>query len=243
MAYSPYTLQQSINWSQAFIQGSPLSAWTGGEPGTTAANMILSTVSSAPFTWGWNRAEYTALSLASTVQDYNNIPITDFNFLEKVTLKTPDGKYAYELKDVYNTNALGVSVAAPAEPKSVSVKTIVPGTSISLRFLAIPDKAYNVVLTYQKFLPEFTSLTDPWPIPSYYKDVFNNLFLAEAFQSVEDDQNSQRYRMRGVAALLAKAEGLTEMQRSAFLAQYLSRDAQHASQSLRTQQGVQARGN
>lgn len=73
-------------------------------------------------------------------------------------------------------------------------------------------------------------------------DIFNNLFLAEAFQSVDDWSVAAQYRIRGVAALLSKAEGLTEMQKSDFLAQYLSRDRQMMNMQLRTQLASQSRG-
>jgi hypothetical protein len=83
---------------------------------------------------------------------------------------------------------------------------------------------------------------DWYPIPTSYMDIFNNLFLAEAMALV-DDSREQVYRQRGVAALLSKAEGLTQMQVNAFLAQYLTRGtlAQIAAQT-RVQQGSQARG-
>ena len=238
-----YTLQQTINWAQTFIQYSPLTAGTGSEPAVSIANMIQYTVTSAPFTWGWNRAENISLTLSPNVQDYT-VNLTDFSFLEKVTLKTADGKYAFEVKDVYNTNVLGVSVAQPAEPKAVCVKFVTYGTSIALRFLAIPDQAYSATLSYQKLVTPFTSgsLNSSWTIPDAYADIYNNLFLAEAFQAVDDDQQASRYRVRGVAALLAKSEGLTEMQRNAFLSQFLVRESQSVVAGLRTQQGQQARG-
>lgn len=204
--------------------------------------MVLDTVTSAPITWPWNRAEYTGLTLTANIQDYNVVPITDFNFLEVVSLKTVDGKYSYELKDVYNTNILGVSVSAPAQPKAVAVKFFTYGVSVALRFLSIPDQNYAATITYQKVITPFTLLTQAWPIPDQYLDIYNNLFLAEAFQSVDDDQQAARYRMRGIAALLSKAEGLSEMQRNAFLAQYLARESQSQTNVSRTQQGQQARG-
>src|SRR5271154_5166149 len=136
-----YTLQQTINWAQTFIEYSPLTAGTANEPAISIANMIISTITSAPFTWGWNRAEYDALVLEPKQQDYT-VPITDFSFLEKVTLIKPDGSYSFELRDVYNTNALGVSVAVPAEPKSCSVNLVNYGTDLELRFIAIPNLAY-----------------------------------------------------------------------------------------------------
>jgi hypothetical protein len=239
-----YTLQDTINWAQTFIEFSPLTAGTNNEPAISVANMIVSTITNAPLTWGWNRAEYDALVLQgkpNPEQDYT-VPITDFGFLEKVTLINAAGTYAFNVTDVYNTGALGVSVSAPAEPKGVSVHMVNYGTDVTLRFIAIPDQNYTSVITYQKLIPDMDALDDPWPIPSQYKDIFNNLFAAEAYQAVDDDQQAQRYRMRGVAALLAKAEGLNEMQRNSVLAQFLVRSGQAQSMQLKTTQGNQARG-
>ena len=239
------TLQQTINWSQTFIQYAPLTNGVGYEPAISIANMVQNTIVNAPFTWSWNRNENTSLTLTANTQDYT-VNITDFSFLEKVTLKTTDGKYSFELKDVYNTNILGLSVSQPAEPKSVAVKFVTYGTSIALRFLAIPDQNYSSVLTYQKLVTPFSNSIAPsaqsWVIPDQYQDIYNNLFLAECFQAADDDQQAARYRVRGVAALLAKAEGLTELQRNAYLSQFLVRAGQAESMGLRVQQGNQARG-
>jgi hypothetical protein len=79
------------------------------------------------------------------------------------------------------------------------------------------------------------------PIPDQYADVFNNLFLSEAMAMV-DDARATQYRQRGVAALLAKASGLTEMQKNAFAQQWLARDVERQSTLAKTQQGTQARG-
>ena len=81
-----------------------------------------------------------------------------------------------------------------------------------------------------------------WTVPDQYVDIYNNLFLAEAF-AVVDDARANQYRQRGIAALLAKADGLTEMQKNSFQEQYMMRTAGQAqSSSLKIQQGNQARG-
>ncbi len=80
------------------------------------------------------------------------------------------------------------------------------------------------------------------PIPDQYSDIYNNLFLSEAFQAVSEDAEAARYRQRGIAALLAKSEGLTEVQYNAFLSQWLTREDVIAASALRTQQAGQARG-
>lgn len=79
------------------------------------------------------------------------------------------------------------------------------------------------------------------PIPDYYADVFNNLFLSEAMVAV-DDARAPVYRQRGVAALLSKASGLTEMQKSAFVQQWLARDVERQSTLGMVQLGHTGRG-
>lgn len=79
-------------------------------------------------------------------------------------------------------------------------------------------------------------------IPDTYMDVFNNLFLSEAFASVDEPQRAQLYRTRGVAALLARSEGLTEAQKNAFMQQWHITDRDNASVMPRLQQGIQGRG-
>lgn len=88
-----------------------------------------------------------------------------------------------------------------------------------------------------------TAINGSWaPIPDQYSDVYTSLFLSEAFQSVGYDAEAARYRQRGVAAMLAKAEGLTQAQISAWTLQWLQRDTMAQASQLRTAQGNQARG-
>jgi len=315
-----YTLQQTINWAQTFIEYSPLTAGTNSEPAISIATMVRNTILNAPFTWPWNRNEFAltgGTALIAGQQDYT-VNITDFAYLEKVSLLTVDSSYGWELKDVYNTNILGIPATGTteqAQPNAAAVKLYTPGTSVVIRFLPPPDQAYTGAITYQQLSLPFqvftvtscgnaaggntsytgtfnaasfvagqiaqiagfvtnvvnngsftivscnattlvvansagvaethsaTAINESWfPIPDSFMDIYNNLFLAEAM-AVVDDTREQTYRMRGIAALLAKSEGLTEMQRNAFLAQWLSRGStQTMVTQLRNQQGSQARG-
>ena len=79
------------------------------------------------------------------------------------------------------------------------------------------------------------------PIPDQYSDVYNNLFLAEIL-SLAGDARAQLYRQRGVAAMISKATGLTEMQKSAFSQQWLARDTERQVTTLLIQQGNAVRG-
>ena len=151
-----YTLTQSINWSQPYIEYVPLNAGTAWEPALSVATMVRNSILNPPFTWPFNRNEYTSLSLVQGTQDYT-ASITDFAYLEKVSLLNADG-FGYELDDVYNTNILGVPslTNGQGQPNSCAVRYYVPSTSVSLRFLSVPEQAYTTILTYQKLPLPFT---------------------------------------------------------------------------------------
>src|ERR1700677_2490217 len=174
-----YTLEQTINWSQTYIEYSPLTAGTANEPAISIASMVRSTILNSPLTWPWNRNEFlistaTPPNLTAGTQDYV-FNISDFAYLEKVSLLSADGSYGYEIKNCYNTNILGVpttGTGGQAEPNGCAVKFYTPGTSVALRFLSVPDQNYTGVITYQKLAVPFANLTDPWsPIPDSFIDI------------------------------------------------------------------------
>ena len=309
-----WTLTQTINAVQPYIDYSPLTAGTGFEPACSIATITRNTIMNAPFTWGWNRqsnAVSSPLTLIVNQQDYT-VPLTDFGWLERATLIPPANGKVYEIPDIYNTSVLGVS-NSQQRPNGVSVHKVTYGTSVKLRFIGVPDLAYGVILDYQALpIPfqsfaitsvanavganttytgtfttssfvtgqtaliggfvthaanngEFTivsvtattltvansggtsetatayAVNESWaPIPDSFIDIFNTLFLAEAYQAVDDPRGAQ-YRQRGAIMLLAKAEGLTSMQKSDFLGYFLAKDAQTLTAQLRTQQGNSAR--
>jgi hypothetical protein len=239
------TIQNSIDYSQTYIQYSPLNVGVANEPAITIANEVQNLVVGPPFTWGWNRKEDSTLSTVAGTQDYT-VNLTDFAYLEKVSLTDPNGA-VFEIVDVYNTAALGKADSSTNKrqrPNAACVLLVTYGTSVKIRFMGCPDVIYNVSLTYQKLVTPMAALTGgtgTWTIPPQYSDVYNSLFLAEALATV-DDARAVQYRQRGVTALLAKSEGLSELQKNAFLEQYWMRDRQQQSGALRTQQSVQARG-
>jgi len=305
-----YTLFDSINYSQPYINYSPLTAGVASNPAVNIATMIRNAFLNAPMSWSWNRNEQTFATVAGT-QDYTE-SWTDFGFIEKCSL-TDSNSNVWEVRDVYNTNALGVS-SFQQQPNAVSVLLNTFGSSQKFRFMGAPDAIYTVTMTYQKFSIPFAQFTlsaagnaslghttytgvftpsyfitganatvagfstaanngtfpivscnatslvlsnaggvaestaatvinSDWsPIPDSFSDVYNNLFLAEAFSVVDEENSAMRYRQRGIAALLSKAEGLTSTQINAFLAQFLARDSQTLANTLRVQQGNQARG-
>lgn len=233
------TLQSTINSALPFVYYAPLNAGTNNEPAVSIANTIRNSMLSPPMTWNFNRVEDSSQQTTVNGQDYTYTK-TDFGFLEKASLIDSTGK-VFEIKDVYNTAALSQG-GDQQRPSAIAVILNTPGTSFKIRFMGIPDAVYTIVLTYQKLPVQFAALSDPWaPIPDFYSDIYNNLFLGEAL-AVSDDLRSEIYRRRGVAAFLAKAEGLTDTQKNIFAQQWLNRSREDASVVLKLQQGVQARG-
>lgn len=79
------------------------------------------------------------------------------------------------------------------------------------------------------------------PIPDFYQDVFNNLFLSEAM-SLYEDPRAQLYRQRGIGAFLAKASGLTAMQKNIFVQQWMARNMETLATAGQVSAGLQGRG-
>jgi hypothetical protein len=239
-----YTVNQSIAWAGSMMTSYiPLTSQTGSEPAITIANMVVSFIQNPPFTWPTNRKEDTSLTTVAGTQDYV-LSITDFGFLETVTLTNAANK-SWAVPRIYNSSVLGISSEQSSRPEACCVKLVTPGTSIALRFLSAPDAVYTGTSTYQKVPVLFTATSQDWfgqcNIPIYYMDIFNNLFLAECFQVNGDAQEAGLYRRRGMAALISKAEGLTEMQKNVMLAQAMYSDLQSIAATLRTQTAQQAR--
>lgn len=239
------TIQNSIDYVDPFIEYWPISAGTNNEPAITIANEIQNLITGPPFTWAWNRNENTGTSTTANTQDYT-VAITDFGFLERLTFVASNGD-TFEAKDIYNNLSRGVTnltAGKGGRPTACCVLLVTYGTNAKFRLMGAPDQAYAMTFTYQKLITPMSALTGgsgTWTIPPQYSDIYNNLFLGEA-KSYVGDADANVYRARGVAALLAKAEGLTDLQVNAFLEQYWARVRQSTVTGLKAQQGTQARG-
>lgn len=111
-------------------------------------------------------------------------------------------------------------------------------------FVVVSSTATTLVLANASGVAEtasaFANNFDWAPIPDYYRDVYNNLFLAEMMW--DDPQRAQIHRQRGVGSFLAKAQGLNDMQKNAFAQQWMARDAESVSKMTMTQLGLTGRG-
>lgn len=231
------TLQDTVNWTEGYVQGMPVSAFTGFNPAVTIASMVRATILAPPFSWAFNRNSQT-FNTAAGQQDYLVTGATDFSFVEKAGAS--DGTTVWQIPEIKNTEPLTMSTTR-ARPMTMAVQTQVPGVNVTFRFGAVPDAVYTVEVIYQKSAVQFTTLSDTWaPIPDGYSFVFNNLFLGEILADA-DDPRAQVYRQRGVAALLSRSEGLSGEDKAVFMSQYLHLGTAMMTPAGRTQQATQAR--
>lgn len=160
-----FTLQNSINFAQPFVDYIPVTAGFGQEPAISVASMIRNTLLQPPMTWPFNRDEITFSTVVGQ-QDYpqsfaGQTPANDFGFVERVTL-TDDAGNVFEITDVMNNEAIpkvSGNAAVQSRPDKMCVLKIAgTGTAtqtVTFRFFAVPDAIYSVVITYQKAIPQF----------------------------------------------------------------------------------------
>jgi len=234
------TIQQSINAVQSALGFWVPAVGTNSEPAITAANMTQQIMLSPPFHFPWNRTQFTFQTIVGG-QDYIE-PILDFGFIEIATAAATNSLHTYPLK-IQNITPIGES-NDKQQPLTMGIQQNIPGTSVWFRFLGAPNGTYNVVVWYQKFLPLMTTLTGAtgtWAAPDYMQYVYNRGFLAHLYEA-KGDARAQQEKVAFAAALLATHEGLTDTEINLFLAQYLVNPRTTEGLQLKTQQGVQARG-
>jgi hypothetical protein len=245
-------LQYTINFISPFCRYMSPNVGINNMPIIGIANIVRNVILAAPLTWRFNRNTVNLVGSVGSppagiqqgVQDYTQ-SFTDFGFLETATAS--DGKTSWQFKDIYNTETLGLSVVSgsdqgQARPMSISVYNDDGAGNITFRLSAVPDQSYSVNLIYQRAPTSFISVTDPWaPIPDAFSDIYNNLCLGYYMDSAQDPR-AQQYISRGIAGLLARAEGLSEMDKLLFAQAYMNFNAQMMSEQLKTQQGRTAQG-
>jgi hypothetical protein len=244
------TLQDTANYITPFARYMQPNIGTNNMPLIGIANIVRNVMLSAPFIWRFNRNNVNLTGTGNPpsgvtqgVQDYTQ-NFTDFGFIEKATAN--DGKTSWEFTDVFNTEALASSVVVgsnqgQSRPTVLSVFSDDGSGNITFRLSAVPDKSYVVNIVYQKAPVQFVATTDKWaPIPDAFSDIYNNMSLGYFLDSCQDPRGPQ-YIARGVAGLLARAEGLSEMDRVVFAASYMNFNSQMLLDQLKVQQAQQAK--
>jgi hypothetical protein len=108
------------------------------------------------------------------------------------------------------------------------------------RVTCAPDKKYPVSIRIQKAAPAVTSINQTWaPIPDFMQYVTNWGFLALMQQFLDDPSRATYANNKFTAALLARADGLSDEQKNIFLNNW---DEMRMGFGPTKQQGINARG-
>jgi hypothetical protein len=241
------TIQNSINWSKAFVVQRPMTgvAAIAGEPATTSANLIIQSILGAPFKWEWNRISLlNAITTQAGKTDYA-VVMNDFGYLEKAVLY--DGSAQPPAQAYWELETYKIIGTDGKQNRPLRIATLLDDNngSITFRLFPAPDKIYKITLDYQKapiFIAQGADLTTTtWaPIPDKMSYLYQRGFLAQ----LQGMYNSQLY-LAGMEMffrqLVAAAEGLTEAEKAIFLEDSLRGLRTKAAELLTIQQGKGAR--
>lgn len=233
------TLLVSINSASTFLKNLILKGVGGNplEPALSIGDWTRNFILSAPFAWRWNRTTTTFNTVAGQ-QDYVK-NLTNFGWLESATVND-------NLGNTQSIKGLQVRLnesedGSESTPMYISAQYDDNAGNITFRLIPVPDKAYTVVVTYQKASPNFTSLSDTWsPIPDYMSGVYNLFLRAFAYEYFDDPRFAVTFQ-QAIKQLLSYSEGLTETQRSIFLQDFLILARQQQEVGIKTQLALQNR--
>jgi len=234
---STITLQRTVNLASIFTRLAPNTGVGGftNEPALSNGDWVRQFILAPPFAWRWNRATTTFNTIVGT-QDYQ-ISLANFGWLEKATLKDPNGNY-HELQVMLNlgeesTQNLPVSIAPRLDDDA---------GNITFRLMPVPDVVYTVALSYQKAAVSFSALTDLWsPIPDYLSYLINQGFLAKTYEYLDDQRFVPTMQMF-MRQVIAANEGLKDSQIDLFLSERINSMREMQSQLGNSQSARQARG-
>jgi hypothetical protein len=199
---------------------------------TASATQITAAVSTTTYA---THADTGTLTNATT-QDYT-IVAPAFSHIEHAsvldTSKTPSNWV--ELK-VQNNLALD---SRNARPIFVGPEVEDGNGNMTFRVMPSPNAIYPVSIHVQLAAPLITSINQTWgPMPDFMQYIYSWGFLALIW-AFADDARFQIANAKFTAGLLARAEGLTEEERSIFMNNWNLMTSQTTG---KMQQGNQARG-
>ena len=207
------------------LNGQLLTVLTASGTQITAAVNLVDYVSPAD----------TGMLTALTTQDY---PINIPNFSHIIHAasvdisKTPSKLWELEVK-----NSLSLD-SNTARPLFVSPNYEDAAGNVTFRVMPAPNLSYPISLKVMLTPPAVTSLNQTWaPIPDYMRNVYDWGFLALTW-IFADDPRAQWANQMFKASLLARAQGLSELDRNIFLNNWNNITGQ---EQATTQQGIQAR--
>jgi hypothetical protein len=177
----------------------------------------------------------------ATTQDYT-IPVPSFSHIEHASVQDltgPSSAYVpgkwFELT-VKNNLALE---ASKSRPMFISPHVEDGNGNMTFRVSAAPDKPYPVTIHVQLAAPGITSINQTWaPLPDFMQYIYDWGFLALMYMFADDPRQAYANN-QFKAALLGRAEGLTEEEKNIFLNNW---EGLQAGYLMKMQQGIAARG-
>ena len=219
------------------------SAFTGTLAFLNGQVFIIQTASGTGFTVNITHANVGANTSPGvftnvTTQDYT-IPAPAFSHIEHASVLDLSGTGTplkwWELT-VKNNLALETF---QARPTFISPHVEDGNGNVAFRMSAAPDKPYPVSIHVQLAAPGITSINQTWaPLPDFMQYVYDWGFLSLMWQFA-DDPRAGYANGQFKAALLGRAEGLTEEQKNIFLNAW---EELKSGYMMKIQQGIASRG-
>lgn len=226
------TIQNTINWSSAFIDQQPVKI-NGNEPALSSASLVLQTMLGPPFGWAWNRG---TITFVTTGQDFTVANLNDFGFLEGGTIQQPNDKpFSLSVRNYLDTDAQS------ARPLFVSALTDDGAGNISFRVGPVATVGSTAKLLYQRKAPLIQSLAQTWyPVPDEKNYICQWGFLS-LMSLIGADARFNAYNQKFITSLLSAHGGLSATERNIFLANWTAvlKDLQAA--NLATSERFKAR--
>lgn len=235
----PSTIQlaRTITVTQQYIRNAPLTFGGGNnEPAFTNADWVRQFLLTAPFAWPWNRKN-ASFNCTVGIQDYV-VSLSDYGWLEKaVNLDPTSGNQTTEMAI---ETVLGKETVANQPTRIAPLLTDTEG-NVTFRIMPPPDKPYTVELVYQMAAPSFANTTDTWaPIPDKLSFLFNQGFLAKAYEYLDDPRFGPTMTLF-LRQVLAANEALTDADKNIFLIDRTENDRQVQNATGNAQLARQAR--
>src|SRR5258708_10438648 len=217
------------------------STFTGGLVNLNGLAIIIATATSSSFTATVvfpNASDTVGLFTNITTHDYT-IPAPSFSHIEHASvldLNAAGQPLKWWDLTVKNTLALETS---KNRPNFISPHVEDGSGNMTFRLSSAPDKKYPVNVHVQLAAPAITSINQTWaPLPDFMQYIYDWGFLALMWHYA-DDPRAAYANNQFKAALLGRAEGLTEEQKNIFLNNWEGLQNGYA---MKLQQGIQARG-
>lgn len=217
-----------------------ISGFTGALKGLNGQIITLVTATPTGFT-----ANVTFANASDTVGTFTNVTTQDytvivpnFSHVEHASVLdiNPDGTFG-KWMEMTTKNELALE-SSQNRPEFISPHVQDASTgNMTFRVFSAPDKAYPVSIHVQLVAPQFTSINQVWGLPDFMQSVYDWGFLALMWLFA-DDPRAAYAENKFKAALLARAEGLTEEQKNIFLNNW---EELQAGFLMKLQQGIAAR--